>query len=65
MKKVEFNMKTRMKLVSKNENEGMCKLIKGYLKTIKNNKAINNSNITSKIDGKRDSFQNDSQLSSP
>ena len=48
-------MKTKMKLESKNENEGMCKLIQGYLKTIKNNKAINNS-ISYKIDGKRESF---------
>ena len=51
MKKVEFNMKTRMKLVSKNENKGMCRLIQGYLKTIKNNKVINNC-TSSKIDGK-------------
>lgn len=39
----------------KNKNNGMCKLIQGYLKTIKQNKAINNS-ITQKIDSKRESF---------
>jgi len=55
MKELLFNMKTKMKLESKNENEGMCKLIQGYLKTIKNNKAMNNS-ISYKIDGKRESF---------
>ncbi len=35
IKEVLFNIKTKIKMEQKNENNGMCKLIQGYLKTIK------------------------------